>query len=222
MDWNVRMDVLKNVREMVVNIIHNPLNKTRHKILMNELSSQGITHFSLNDNAVHKYTIVDAIMAPENSSNKDIVTCIGKSHQKALQQGKHPFNDYTIIAEDDVRFLKSDSFQHFIDGIELLPDDWDVYLSGVYTMIGWKNFNGFRSVNDFAALHLYAVRQKFYDKFMSYEGGDHFDRWIGGKGGAKCYVRYPFSAIQHNGFSDQRKMNCNDDYFIKNFEVYGR
>lgn len=201
----------------MLHIIHNRENKVRSERLHYELDRQGIT----------KFTIVDAEMAPEGTEHEDRTKYILKSHKKALSEGIF-YNQglkvnpgYVIIAEDDIRMPSFDAYHYFLKGMKLIPDDWDIYLGGIYTGIGMVHKDGYAKIlHGFAGLQLYAVREKFYHTYLNCDSVFH-DRWLTAKGGAKTYVIDPFAAIQYNGFSDQRKMAVNDDHHLKNFKIRG-
>lgn len=200
----------------MLHIIHNRENKKRAETLNYELSRQQIK----------KFTIVDAEMAPKGTLQDDRTIYILNSHKKALIEGIHYNNSlafnpgYVLIAEDDIRMPSPDAYKYFIEGMKLIPDDWDIYLGGVYTGVGMVNYEHYSKIGHFfAGLQLYAVREKFYDAYLNCKAPYH-DTWLA-KNGAKCYVINPFAAIQYNGFSDQRQMVVNDDHHLRHFKIRG-
>lgn len=200
----------------MIHIIHNRLNANRAAKLQHELRRQGIVN----------YSIVDSEMAPLGTEHNKRTLYILESHKKALLEGIYHNQSlkvnpgYVLIAEDDVRFPSIDGYKYFMDGMKKLPDDWDIYLSGVYTGQGMINYDGFSQIGHFfAGLHLYAVREKFYDQYLNCNAPFH-DTWMV-KNGAKAYVVNPFAAIQYNGYSDQRQMMVNDDHHLKGFKIRG-
>jgi len=202
----------------MLHIIHNRENKIRSERLHYELNRQGIT----------KFTIVDAEMAPAGTPQEERTKYILRSHKKALtegifyNQGLKQNPGFVIIAEDDVRMLAPDAYHYFMKGFKKLPEDWDIYLGGVYTGVGMVNYDGYSKINHFfAGLQLYAINEKFYDAYLNCNDPFH-DTWLVKHGKANAYVINPFAAIQYNGFSDQRQMVVNDDHHIKDFKVYGR
>lgn len=203
----------------MLHIIHNAKNEVRAERLKYELQRQGIT----------KFTIVDAEMAPEGTEHEERTQFILRSHKKALSEGIF-YNQglkvnpgFVLIAEDDIRMISPYAYHYFLQGMKLLPNDWDIYLGGIYTGVGMVNYEGYSKINQFfAGLQLYAVREKFYDKYLNCSANFH-DTWLTKQNGgcAKTYVINPFAAIQYNGYSDQRKMVVNDDHHLKGFKVYG-
>lgn len=201
----------------MLHIIHNRENKVRSERLNYELNQQGIT----------KFTIVDAEMAPEGTEHEERTKYILKSHKKALaegifyNQGLKVNPGYVLIAEDDIRMPSIDAYNYFLEGMKLIPDDWDIYLGGAYTIAGMVQKEGYsKIINFFAGLQLYAVREKFYDAYLNCDHVFH-DTALTSRCGAKTYVVNPFAAIQYNGFSDQRKMEVNDDHHLKDFQIRG-
>ena len=81
-----------------------------------------------------------------------------------------------------------------------------IYIQGG---IYFGSLNTDNSVEDFAGLTLYKIRQKFYDTFLSINEDKDLDRELSKKG--KFLVCNPFVAVQHNGFSDNVKEYVNHD-----------
>lgn len=74
-----------------------------------------------------------------------------------------------------------------------------MYLGGIY----YGRIKDDNSVSDFAGTMLYKIHQKFYDTFLSINEEIDIDRALAGKG--RFIVCNPFVAIQHEGFSDNKK-----------------
>lgn len=127
---------------------------------------------------------------------------ISKAHKQIVSYAKNQNLPSIIIAEDDIKFTDLGGFDYFIKNE---PIDYDLYLGGIY----FGNIKADNSVEDFAGLTLYKIKQKFYDTFLSINEEKDIDRELSKKG--KFFVCDPFVAIQHNGFSDNVKKNVNYD-----------
>lgn len=111
-----------------------------------------------------------------------------------------------MIAEDDIKFTAPFAFNHFL---KQKPREFDLYLGGIYH----GTIHSENTVEDFAGLTLYIIHQTFYDTFLSAGENTDLDRELAGKG--KFIVCNPFAAIQHNGYSDNKKEFINYDDCLK-------
>jgi hypothetical protein len=143
--------------------------------------------------------------------NPDPKVGIASAHKQIVAYAQKKKLPSIIIAEDDLKFTSSTSFNFFLTNE---PLDYDLYLSGIY----YGKIESDNSVKDFAGLTLYKINQKFYDTFLSIPDGMDLDRALAHKG--KYIVCNPFVALQHNGFSDNQKEYCNYDQLLANRNLY--
>lgn len=127
---------------------------------------------------------------------------ISKAHKQIVRYAKRQNLPSITIAEDDIKFTDLGGFDYFM---QTEPIDYDLYLGGIYFGI----LNADNSVEDFAGLTLYKIKQKFYDTLLSINEDKDLDRELSKKG--KFLVCNPFVAVQHNGFSDNVKEYVNYD-----------
>jgi len=182
---------------MKVNIIHLPDRKDRWALLQNELCEQNITDYKVWNG------IIDPFLTFRG---------IAQAHKQIVKHAKEENLSEVLIAEDDLHFTSQGAFQFFLNR---KPENYDIYLGGIYYGTLKEN----NMVNDFSGLTFYIVNEKFYDKFLSTPEQKHLDIELRDQG--KFIVCNPFTVIQHNGFSDNRKQYCNYDNCLKNRKLFG-
>lgn len=170
------------------------VNTVRRDRLLKELTEQGITD----------YKFFPAIF--EDIAYKGIA----KAHRQIVQYAKDNNLPEVLIFEDDIQFTHKDSFKRFL---ELKPDDYDLYLGGIY--LGELNGN---IVKEFTAMHCYMVHERFYDAFLNADPQNHIDVSLNGLG--KYVVCYPMIAIQYNGYSYNSRQECNYDSILAKWEMW--
>jgi hypothetical protein len=177
-----------------MNIIHNQYRPDRWATLLHELERQGITD----------YRIWPAIL------DNPICKGVSRAHKQIVQYAKDWKIPEIIIAEDDIKFPAKDGYKYFLSK---KPEDFDLYLGGIYRgeIIEGKT-------TDFSSLHLYIIREKFYDTFLSTDETKHLDTELKGKGDYR--VCYPFAAIQYSGFSDVERSKTNFEGLLKDKLIY--
>jgi hypothetical protein len=116
-----------------------------------------------------------------------------------------------MIAEDDVKFTAKVAFDYFKKNE---PDDYDLYLGGIY----YGKIEEDNSVSDFAVAMLYMIKENFYDTFLSVNEERDIDRSLSIKG--KFIVCKRFAAIQHEGFSDNKKAYVNYEMCLKGRKLF--
>ena len=79
------------------------------------------------------------------------------------------------------------------------PRDYDIYLASTYYGTLKEN----NTIEEFSGLTFYFVHSRFYNTFLSMPEDKHLDRALRKKG--KFIVCNPFTVIQYNGFSDNKK-----------------
>ena len=87
-------------------------------------------------------------------------------------------------------------------------EDYDLYLGGIY----YGKISEDNTVSDFAGAMLYMIHEKFYETFLTVSEEKDIDRSLANKG--KYIVCNSFVAIQHNGYSDNKK-KVNYDSYLK-------
>ena len=65
--------------------------------------------------------------------------------------------------EDDVYFPAQDGFEYFLKN---KPDDFDIYLGGIYLGSDKVKEMNQRIRHRFSGLHCYIVHERFYDTFL--------------------------------------------------------
>lgn len=122
------------------------------------------------------------------------------------------------IMEDDGVFTSARSWQYYNDNI---PDDFDLYLGGVYQATIKEN----RIVNGYSGNTLITVHERFYDFFLSANEDPlstymaHLDKWLGGHCNEKKYiVCQPFVVKQLGGYSDNQRRRIEYSMYEQDFE----
>ncbi len=136
---------------------------------------------------------------------------IAKAHKQIVQYAKDQNLTEITIAEDDIKFTAPGAFTYFLNHT---PERYDLYLGGIY----YGKIKTDNAVAEFAGLMLYRIHQRFYDTFLSLPEESDIDRELGGKG--LFYVCNPFIALQHDGYSDNKKKFMNYDCYLKDVELF--
>jgi len=181
---------------MQVNIIHLPHREDRLKSSLKELESQNITDFKF----------WDGIVDPHN-----IPRGISQAHKQIVRSAKNEGLKEVLIAEDDLKFTACGAFDFFIKN---KPPDFDLYLASIYCGEIDKN----NTVNDFSGLTFYIIAENFYNTFLNIPEYNNIDRLLNGKG--KFIVCNPFTVIQSDGYSDNMKAYCDNQFFFNKFKLF--
>ena len=120
---------------------------------------------------------------------------ISRSHKQIVRWAKNTRMDKVCIAEDDLLFTSKKGWSYFISE---MPDDFDLYLSGLSTGQVLSD----NTVKDFSGLHLYFIHSRFYDHFLMLPEYNDIDRACAGAG--RFVVCNPMVAIQRNDYSDHK------------------
>lgn len=179
----------------MIHIIHSDHRSDRLATLMYELDRQGIAD----------YRLWPAIF------DKPVCKGVSRAHKQIVAYAKEQGLPEVVIMEDDVKFPADDGYWYYL---QHKPKQFDLYLGGIYR---GEIVDG--RVKDFSSLHLYTIRQQFYDTFLSVDESKHIDTALGGLGDYR--VCYPFAAIQYDGFSNNNDAMSNHAGLIKDREVYG-
>lgn len=137
---------------------------------------------------------------------------IMEAHKQVVRWAKENNEPCVWIMEDDIRIPNIYGLEYFLEN---QPDDFDIYLGGIYSGSILQN----NLVHTFAGLHCYLVNERFYDKFLNLPPTAHLDRALRGKG--RFVVCNPFAAIQHNGFSYNTGKTENYDHHLTKYKIHG-
>jgi hypothetical protein len=181
---------------MVLNIIHLERRKDRWVNLEKQLSEQNIVDFKIWEGN-------DDVQNPKRG--------IARAHKQIVNWAKSQNLSSVIIAEDDIKFTSQVSYWHFLQND---PEEYDLYLGGII----YGKINSNNLVNDFSGLHLYIIKSRFYDTFLSMPEELDLDRSLAGKGIFK--VCYPMVAIQKNAFSDNQRKNQSYVCYLSDKELF--
>lgn len=148
---------------------------------------------------------------------------IAKAHLNCIRDAKANFYPLCLVMEDDCIFPAGERAKTLlIDALVNTPPDWDVLLGGLYDCdaLGplingyWRKVEG-----EFCGTHFYIIRSTAYDRFLSWPGDVHIDRWTNRV--LKTYVCDPFFAIQAAGYSDNVGQQADYSHKLKKFRVLG-
>lgn len=187
-------------------------NKDRKSKLVSEFRRVGIDEYSI-QTAVYCETPSKGIFL---------------AHQKAIELSRHlNKSDYHIIIEDDCEFTHSDSFRYFLQTMNDLPKDWDLFLGGFsYIQDARKESESIISTTSFSATHFYAMGERYVDEFLSLQVPSNIDIDVFLSSPLKTkpniFACYPIMAIQSNGYSENtKKIENYDRYFAAYKKFYG-
>lgn len=181
---------------MEINIIHLKQRTDRLQLLKKQLLEQRIENYKLWDGV---------------TDEKNPKQGIAKAHKQIVEWARNQNLPSVLIAEDDIKFTARGAFDYFIKNE---PKEYDLYLGGII----YGTINSDNSVSDFSGTHLYKIKQNFYDIFLSMPEEKDIDRALANMG--KFIVCNPFTAIQHNGFSDNQKRYQNYDNYLQNRQLF--
>jgi GR25 family glycosyltransferase involved in LPS biosynthesis len=174
--------------------------------LITELAKAGIQH---------------VIIQPGYYETKNVQTNISRAHKRCVAHAKSQNWPFCVILEDDVTFTHPDSYRYFIESMDKLPRDWDVYTSAFYTTNKFeRDYENIYRVEGFAGLHCYAVNSKFYDTFLQADEKENIDWWISQAGRSYCFACYPFAAEQKAGYSENVKQHRDYSYLLQGKERF--
>lgn len=175
-----------------IHIIFDNRRQEKYQPLINTLTEQGITD----------YKIWPCIMVD------NVVESINLSHKRLVKYAKDIDADEITIGEDDLMFTSPNAWQYYLGN---KPKDFDLYLAATYIVpTSNKKICGF---------HLYTVRKKFYDKFLSMPDDVHCDTYMDELGGDYHFC-YPFPALQRPGFSANNKAVVDYNKVLSPQDIY--
>lgn len=159
-----------------LNIIFDSRRIEKFDPLIDELQRQGIEN----------YEIWPCI------ADKGVVESINASHKMLVQHAKDNCLEEIVIAEDDLWFPAADGWRYYLANT---PEEFDIYLGGNYLPFDKE----IKTCTDIVGLHLYTIRECFYDEFLSTPNKLHIDQAL--KDRSVYHVCYPMAALQRQGFS---------------------
>ena len=168
-----------------------------------------------------KYLFDDSIIVQNGVRKEPSWHGIAEAHMNCIRLAKENKWPYVLIMEDDLYIPAKDKARRYVDeAFNKLPEDWDILLGGVYhAKTAVKGNNYWNRIGEFCALHFYIVHERCYDQLLTWDGSNHYDRWIG-RLGLKCYVPTRFFAIQYDGYSDNvAKVTDYNNIYLKHFEI---
>jgi len=143
----------------------------------------------------------------EGDLTDEVFPCknISRSFKKIVQYAKEERLPMITIGEDDLHFTSPNSWKYYIENI---PEDFDLYLGGIYA----GELHGNRIVNGYSGHTLLTVHERAYDFFLSADEDPlgfamgHIDRWCGKFCKEKKFiVALPFVIKQMGGYSENKK-----------------
>lgn len=186
----------------MIYVIHDENRTDRKELFTKELAAQG----------VKDYKIQPAIKSSRPSRG------IALAHISCVLDAKKNGYDSIIILEDDVKFTKPTALQDWLQNAIYLPNDFDIYLGGIYSHKRWFDFCSVAKVEDACGFHCYMITKRSYDKFILCPTDKHIDRWA--TKNFNCYVSKPFYAIQHNTKSDNGSNKSDYSYLLKKYSSF--
>lgn len=144
------------------------------------------------------YQLVPAIM--EKTSRYGIA----KSHKKCVRIAKDNNWSGVVILEDDVNFLHHDSLKIFMELIDKLPKDCDLFLGGIHS--GHMKYSATKKgytkvIGTFSGLHCYYLSARYYDRFLETQEDLNIDFALSEVMKARTYVAVPILVSEIPGFS---------------------
>lgn len=179
-------------------LIHDSQRKDRRDLFRKELEEQGIDLYEL---------------VPADKSTNNPVKNISRAHKECIRRAQKEDLPMCVVMEDDVLFPCPGAYNEFLRLSEILPTEittakWDMLIAGSYDYQLYHNI--YKSgplvpIKRFSGLHCYLVRQKFYDQFLQAPEGRNLDKTLAGN----IWMTYPMMALQHDGYSDNKKRTTN-------------
>lgn len=126
---------------------------------------------------------------------------IARVFKKIVQYAKEERLPFVTIAEDDMVFTSPNSWKHYIENV---PDDYDLYLGGIYN----GTLDGNRIIHGYSGHTLITVHERFYDFFLTNDPQQehHLDVGLGRHAEKfKYIVTLPFVCKQSGNYSERAK-----------------
>lgn len=147
---------------------------------------------------------------------------ISSAHKRIIMGAKSRGLKRCFVAEDDCRFTSIGAWNYFLSQI---PESYDMFFASFYEGKVDENnrlVKGNSSFELLSGMTLYVVNERFYDVFLNVNSLAHIDKELGMLVDKyEFYVAPEFCAIQENGYSDNKKKECNYDHYMKGRKLYG-
>jgi len=191
-------------------VISTPTDDNRYKMLVTELEGQGL---DINKD-------VEVFKAVMNQHSPQVG--ISESHRGVVQIAKNRNLPFVVILEDDIHFLSPFAYKRFMNIMARLPKDWELFFGNVYDGDVEEEYSGYAELKGkVSGLNMYCINASFYDSFLDADPAYNIDHWLSTVTMPKMYVCWPFLALQHDGFSYNRKEITNHNYNIgKKYKLY--
>lgn len=159
---------------------------------------------------------------------------VSESFKSIVRSAKERGLKQVLIFEDDIKFTSVNSKEQFQKCIDSLPNDWDILLGGIYSLVDLNDLNNesinccIKRIGDFSALHCTLINESAYDMVLRHNPYDkytHLDRWVGylsANDRLKVYVSYPMVAIQNTTYSESgpARVEVNYDRMLDKFDLF--
>ena len=146
--------------------------------------------------------IKDYYIYKSNVILEDKIKAVSQAHKNALHiAAMIAINqDFVVLMEDDVCFTNPNSYNYFLESMQHLPMDWDIYMGGFTGGVMLQHdFKNIYRLGETSGFQFYAVNKKFYPTFLNANENIHIDIWCTSPnyGKAKTFCCYPVPTIQH-------------------------
>lgn len=198
----------QNMREdrskIVVNVINLPRRIERLESFKQQANEQGF-----------KYQVWEGII-----DLAAVFRGISNAHKNIVRYAKATNQKRVFIAEDDCVFLEAGAWDYYLSK---MPEDFSLYLTMIYEGKIDENNRIVKDPYSFSGLTCYCVDESFYDVFLGVNDMDHIDKSLGALADKyNFYVCDQFVAKQLNGWSDQKKKDCQYDHYLKGRILFGQ
>lgn len=147
---------------------------------------------------------------------------ISNSHKQIVKYAKMKGLKRIVIAEDDCVFTGIGAYDYFLNQI---PESYDLFFASYYEgKVDCFNrlVKADKASELLSGLTLYVINERFYYDFLNIYSLDHLDKQIGKLADKyEFYVCPEFCAVQSNGYSDNKKKECNYDHYMKGRKLFG-
>jgi len=185
----------------MINVIHDPRYPEKLKLLAEDFDRKGIP-----------YCVWPAVF-----DEPTIEGSINMSHKQIVGYAKQEGLPFIKIAEDDAWFPADDGYKYYLNNVQNLSPECDIYLAGTYGPR--KHYSpGLIEAEQIIGLHCYMIFERYYDIFLATPDEAHID--ISQRGGLYLAV-YPFACLQRPGYSSNTKREVNFNTLLKPEDIYG-
>jgi GR25 family glycosyltransferase involved in LPS biosynthesis len=141
--------------------------------------------------------IFNALKDPEDGCR-----ALSKGFRNLFMESLRTGEDMILTFEDDVKFTSPQSRKRFEEVYQTLPDDWDIFLGGIYIWEKPQILNDtLAKCRDFSGLHMALWRNTSFQKMLEHQPENgikpaDIDRFIS-RTDLNVYICYPMVAVQH-------------------------